>query len=164
MRGSCYRELKGQAYTREEYIGGAPQPKVVKFVMGTQRPYQYRLKLVSTERAQIRHNALEAARVAVNKPLQEALGEANYLFRIKVYPFHILRENKMMAFAGADRLQEGMRRAFGKPVGRAARVSQGTVIMEVEVDERGIEAAKRALKLGAHKLPVPCRIEIEKLS
>ena len=35
--------------------------------------------------------------------------------RIRVHPFHVLRINKMLSCAGADRLQTGMRGAFGKP-------------------------------------------------
>merc|ERR1712141_532775 len=35
------------------------------------------------------------------------------LLRIRVHPFHVLRINKMLSCAGADRLQTGMRGAFG---------------------------------------------------
>ena len=35
--------------------------------------------------------------------------------RVRVHPFHVLRINKMLSCAGADRLQTGMRGAFGKP-------------------------------------------------
>ena len=37
--------------------------------------------------------------------------------RVRVHPFHVLRINKMLSCAGADRLQTGMRGAFGKPQG-----------------------------------------------
>ncbi|KAL8547256.1 hypothetical protein ACS0TY_006831 [Phlomoides rotata] len=37
--------------------------------------------------------------------------------RVRVHPFHVLRINKMLSCAGADRLQTGMRGAFGKPKG-----------------------------------------------
>ena len=53
-----------------------------------------------------------------------------------------------------------MRRAFGKPVGLAARVEPGRPIAEVEVYEAGVETAKEALKVGASKLPTPCTIEV----
>jgi large subunit ribosomal protein L10e len=43
--------------------------------------------------------------------------------RIRVHPYHVLRINKMLSCAGADRLQAGMRGAFGKPYGLCARVS-----------------------------------------
>jgi large subunit ribosomal protein L10e len=55
-----------------------------------------------------------------------------------------------------------MRRAFGKPVGAAARVRPGQSIIEVGVNENGVEVAKEALKRGQNKLPITCRIVIEK--
>ena len=67
----------------------------------------------------------------------------------------------MIFGAHADRLQDGMRKAFGKPIGRAARVKPNQAIMAVYVNEDGVETAKEALKRGGAKLPIPCRIIIE---
>jgi LSU ribosomal protein L10AE len=120
-------------------------------------------ELVALEAGNVRHNALEAARVMVNKSLASKLGEANFYFRVRVYPHHVLRENKMMAFAGADRLQDGMRLAFGKPVGSAARVYPGTVILEVWARSGAEDIVKEALNKGASKLPIPCKVEIRML-
>ena len=53
----------------------------------------------------------------------------------------------------ADRLQEGMRRAFGKAVSLAARVKRGQCIMEMQVKKEHLEAAKKALKGACVKLP-----------
>jgi large subunit ribosomal protein L10e len=93
------------AYTSKKFAPGAPNVKVARFTTGKSRPdYDYLLQLVSEGRVQIRHNALEAARAAVNKKLTP-LGEENYYLRVVTYPFSILRENKMIATAGADRLQ-----------------------------------------------------------
>jgi len=162
VRARNYRLVKGMTYSRKEYIHGVPMPKITKFTMGnTKGEFSHRVSLIAQSDAQVRHNALEAARVAVNKYLSSNLKATDYLFRILVYPHHVLRENKMMAFAGADRLQEGMRRAFGKPVGVAARVRSGQVVMYVEVNENALEIAKEALRRGAAKLPTPCRIAIE---
>ena len=47
----------------------------------------------------------------------------------------------MMAFAGADRMQDGMRRSFGKPVDRAARVKAYSEVLTVSVDPRNVKAA-----------------------
>lgn len=164
MRGKNYRLPKGQPYVRVEYIGGPPMPKITKFVMGNPRgSFQYKLRLISSEPVQIRHNALEAARIAVNKILNEEIGSENYLLWIKPYPHVILRENKMIATAGADRLQEGMRRAFGKPISRAARVYQGESIIEIYTNKEFIDIAKKALKIGGSKLPIPNKIEIQEL-
>ncbi|BBE41566.1 MAG: 50S ribosomal protein L16 [Conexivisphaera sp.] len=163
MKGSNYRVARGMPYARREYVHGSPQPKVSKFTVGNPRgDYDFRLALVSKERAQIRHNALEAARVAANKTI-ETIGEGNYYLVVKVYPHVILRENKMIATAGADRLQEGMRRAFGKPVGLAARVDHGTTLLEIYVKRDNLELAKRALNVASSKLPVETEIEISEV-
>ncbi len=165
----CYtkrrsKSFSGPPYTRKEYIHGVPMPKVTKFVMGNVKgDFDYLLEVYVLERGQIRHNALEAARVMVHKYLSTTIGDENYLFRIRVYPHHVLRENKMMAFAGADRLQEGMRQAFGKPVGVAARVYPGQAVLEVRVRKEHLEEAKEALRRGAAKLPLPSRIRVKPL-
>ena len=65
MHGKNYREIKGMAYTSKTFAPGAPNPKVARFSTGKARPdYDCVLTLVSDGRVQIRHNALEAARVA----------------------------------------------------------------------------------------------------
>lgn len=48
--------------------------------------------------------ALEAARIAVNKYLVNSCGRDNYHIRVRPHPFHVLRVNKMLSCAGADRL------------------------------------------------------------
>lgn len=164
MKGRNYRQPKGQPYTREKYIHGAPPPKISKFTMGdTKSSFEYRLSLVAQGPVQIRHNALEAARVAANKVLTEALGETGYRTHLRVYPHIILRENRMIATAGADRLQEGMRRAFGKPTGRAARIRSGQPILDIYVNGNATETAKKALRVSSTKLPVACIITQQKL-
>jgi len=162
MRAKNFREVKGRPYTRKEYIRGSPPPKITKFTMGdTKATFPFQALLIAGEEAQIRHNALEAARVASNRVLLNKLGTA-YVLRVLTYPHNILRENKMIFGAHADRLQDGMKKAFGKPVGAAARVKIGQPIIEVGVNENAIEVAKEALKLGQDKLPIPCRIVVEK--
>ncbi len=166
--GRCYRYFSGPPYTREEYIHGAPYVQIPKFDMGAtsaaaRARFDTVVKLVAEEIGQIRMNALEAARQMAFKYLNKVLGQENFYLRINVYPFHVLRENKMLAMAGADRLQEGMRLAFGTPVGRAARIERpGTVIMFVEVEGKNVEHAKEALRRAKSKIPIPCRIVVEK--
>ncbi len=161
----CYTHFSGPPYTRREYIPGVPPPKITKFEMGRlDGDYDYRVELYVTEAGQIRHNALEAARVMTHKYLATTIGEDNYFFKVRVYPHHVLRENKMMAFAGADRLQDGMRQAFGKPIGTAARVYPGQAVLEVRVKKEHLEHAKEALRRGGSKLPLPVRIRIVELS
>jgi large subunit ribosomal protein L10e len=163
MRAKNYRAVKGQAYTRREFIKGFPQPKITKFTMGnTKAKFEYEARLISLESAQIRHNALEAARVATNRQLMEKLVN-NYLLQVHPYPHAILRENKMIFGAHADRLQDGMRRSFGKPIGTAARVRPDQTIITVSVNADSVELAKKSLKRGSAKLPMPCKIVVEKV-
>ena len=119
------------------------------------------IPLNSQERVQIRHNALESARVSANKVLFDKYGETGYRVQLCVFPHIILRENKMIATAGADRLQEGMRRAFGKPTGRAARVNVGQSIMIIYVNADGVDTARKALDTAGTKLPMKTRVIVE---
>ncbi len=165
MKGRNYRLPKGQPYTRVEYIHGPPTPKISKFVMGESKgTYDYKVTLVSQAEVQVRHNALEAARVSANKILTDKLGETGYLMHIRVYPHVVLRENKMIATAGADRLQEGMRRAFGKPISRAARVRMNQQIIDICVNENALKLAQEALAECSKKLPMPCKIVVERIA
>lgn len=120
--------------------------------------------LIARERVQIRHNALESARVAANKVLFDKYGETGYKLSLRPYPHIILRENKMIATAGADRLQEGMRRAFGKPTGRAARVDDGQTILTISVNVDGVETAKKACETASSKLPMRTRVWVEEVA
>jgi len=165
MKGRNYRTPRGQPYTRLKYIHGTPPSKISRFTSGDLKgKFEYKFSLVAQGPVQIRHNALEAARVAANKVLIDTLGETGYKIHLKVYPHVILRENRMIATAGADRLQEGMRRSFGKPTGRAARITTGQSILDIYVNSNAVETAKKALKVGTTKLPVACVITQETLA
>jgi len=160
--GRCYRRFDTPPYTRLEYIKSIPPVTVPKFDLGNPKgSFDCTVKLVTLKAGQIRQNALEAARQIANKYLSSKLGEQNYFMRISVFPHHILRENKMMAMAGADRLQDGMRLSFGTPIGRAARVGAGQVVMYVRVRSNSIEHAKEALRRASSKISLPCRIVVE---
>lgn len=163
MHARNYRPVKGQAYTRKKYIGGFPPPKIVKFTMGdTKANFDIEAKLVATKRAQIRHIALEAARVATNRVLMDKLIN-DYFMQVHPYPHIILRENKMIFGAHADRLQQGMRRSFGKGIGTAARVEPDQTIITVKVRANALETAKESLKRGSAKLPIPCKVIVTKI-
>lgn len=162
MHGSNYRQQKGQFYNKK-FAPGAPNPKVARFTTGKFRnDYDFMFKLVSQGTVQIRHNALEAARVAASKKVT-LLGEENFYLKVVTYPHLVLRENKMIATAGADRLQEGMRKAFGKPIGLAARVNIGSVVLELSVKAENFEKGKEAIWAAATKLPMKTTVEIVKL-
>ncbi len=151
-------------YTRADYIAGAPQPRIAKYNVGKYSDdYEYELLLIAKEDMQIRDVSLESARIALTKSLSSTLGSDGFYAELKAHPHHVLRENKMIFGAHADRLQEGMRRAFGKPVGRAARVLRGSPVFRVLVNENGLQAAKEALSLASKKLPKSYRIVIKRL-
>ena len=163
MHARNYRPVRGQAYTRKKFARGFPPPKIVKFTMGdTKANFDYEAKLVATKRVQIRHSALEAARVATNRVLMDKLIN-DYLMQVHPYPHIILRENKMIFGAHADRLQQGMRRSFGKAIGTAARIEPEQVLITVKVKANAVETAKESLKRGSAKLPLPCKIVVEKI-
>lgn len=162
--GKCYRQIKRPPYTRKEYIKRMPGKKIVLFRMGKKRNrnFDLTLSLVADEAVQIRHQALEAMRISANRYLTRTIGTENYFLWIRVYPHQILREKKMMAFAGADRIQEGMRRAFGKPHALAARVRPGQPVLTLEIDFKNLDIAKDALRRATMKLPTPCTIQLDR--
>jgi large subunit ribosomal protein L10e len=159
----AYRYFSGPAYTRREFVKGVPAIRVTFFDIGNPKgEFPVELSLVSLETGQIRHNALEAARVAANRLLEVEAGKQNYHLKIRIYPHQILRENPVAAGAGADRISDGMRHAFGRPIGTAARVGAGQKLMTVRISEEFARVAKEALRRASVKLPTPTRIVIEK--
>lgn len=161
MKASNFRVKKNMSYTRRKYMGGIPGSKIVKFTMGNPtREFTHTVELVNLKEGQIRHNALEAARIAANR-VMEPLGRENFFLKIVPFPHQVLREHKRINVAQADRFQEGMKRAYGKPVGTAARIRRGKPILIARVDEADLDAAKEALKRASDKFPVPCRIFVK---
>ena len=171
-KGSAYSKRYARPYTRvskkksKSYIKTVPQSKVVKFNMGKVKDgekdrYKVKITILSEERVQIRDNALEAVRQALNRNLDKKL-PMQYFLDLKVYPHHILRENKMLTGAGSDRMQTGMQRSFGKTMGRAALVKPGQVLFIVSVaDEKNVKLAKTILNSAKAKLPCKTKILVE---
>jgi large subunit ribosomal protein L10e len=87
----------------------------------------------------------------------------DFFMQVHPYPHIILRENKMIFGAHADRLQQGMRRSFGKAIGTAARIEPGQTLITVRVKANAVETAKESLKRGSAKLPIHCKILVEKI-
>ena len=174
IKWKSWRDVKGKAWVlrwkktgkgRRYYIKHAPEPKIRMFTIGKDKPDHYwNVILIAKEAAQVSHVTLEATRINCNRYLRSKLGRDNYLMRILPYPHHVVRQHKFMAFAGADRLQEGMRHAFGKPFGRAARVKKGQELMIVKVPKNDLEVAKQALRRARMKWPMPCKVEIRKIN
>jgi large subunit ribosomal protein L10e len=160
--GKMYRNISKRAYTRRKYMGGVPGSKIVQFEMGNlSSEFPLETHLIINESCQIRHTALEAARIAINRRLMKEVGRMNFHFKIRVYPHHVLRENKQATGAGADRVSEGMRLSFGKAVGTAARVESKQKIFTVYTTLQYVDKVKDALRHGGYKLPSPTHIIIE---
>lgn len=151
--------MKQMPYTRKEYISRIPQIRVSKFKLGKAEDFEAVFQLVAKKPALIKQEALEAARVAANKILETELGEANYVLRLIPYPHIILREHKMLATAGADRLSKGMKKAYGKPTTLAAKIEAGEPIMEVFSSLKSEDVVKKSLKTASSKIPVETFIE-----
>lgn len=151
-----YRDLSKKAYTRREYMGGVPGSKIVQFDMGNlSQEFPVEMNLIVEESCQIRHSALEAARISINRKLLKEVGRMNFHLKLRVFPHHVLRENKQATGAGADRVSEGMRLAFGKAVGTAARVTKDQIVFTTYTSPQYLDKVKIAMKAGGHKLPTP---------
>ena len=79
-------------------------------------------------------------------------GKDAFHLRIRVHPWHVLRINKMLSCAGADRIQQGMRGAYGKPEGKAARVKIEQILMSIRCKPDNLANAAQALKLAKMKI------------
>jgi len=165
--GKCYRNFQ-RPNTRQStrvpkkgYVKGVPKPKITEFELGTKGNYEKNIYLIAERDVQVRHNALESARVSAVQTLEKNLGKGTGFFlKIRVYPHQVLRENAMATGAGADRFQQGMRMSFGKPIGTAARVRAGQKIIEIRTNSNNVAVAKDALKQASYKLPTPCKIVV----
>jgi len=163
---SMYREISKPAYTRREYITGIPGSKIAQHNMGDLEAepddYPVQISLRVEEELQIRHDSLESARLSANRHLLEAIGEGEYKMILRKFPHHVIRENKQATGAGADRVSDGMRQAFGKPVGTAARVGKGERVFTAYCDVEDAPAVKEAFRRAYNKMSPPCRIDVER--
>jgi large subunit ribosomal protein L10e len=161
-----YRTIDKPSYTRREYITGIPGSKIAQHNMGdlSSEPddYPVQISLRVEEEVQIRHGSLESARLSANRHLIKALGEGTYKMTLRTFPHQVIRENKQATGAGADRVSDGMRQAFGKPVGTAARLSADTVVFTAYCDVDQAPAVKEAFRRAYNKLSPPCRITVER--
>ena len=162
-----YRQIKGPAYTRRQYTGGVPNNRILRYHMGNRtvaeaNGFEVVLNLTVDNSVQIRHTALEAARMISNATIRKAATDIGYALRVHKYPHHVIRENKQATGAGADRVSQGMRLSFGKNVGTAARVKRGEVIMSIHTRPEFYLQARDALRKAGMKLPTPCTIKLVK--
>lgn len=153
----CYRYIKGRAYPKSRFNRAVPDPKL-RFYDGANKTANWDkfpvcVHMVSNEREQISSEALEACRVAFNKYLTTKITKDAFHFRLRPHPWHVLRINKMLSCAGADRLQAGMRKAFGKSYGKACRVKIGSKLVSIRCKRIHVKHVVAALKRGKAKLP-----------
>jgi|SRR3989338_1025553 len=165
-----YSKKVVRPYTRNSrskaraYVKTVPGNKIAKFTMGNFADYRdgkhpFSMTLESDEGVQIRDNALEAARMLLNKDLDEG-APGQYYLELKVYPHHMQRENKSAGgMAGADRISTGMTQSFGIVIGRAAIVRPGQVLFFISCqNEKAARLAREAL--GKVRAKVPCKTSI----
>lgn len=147
-------------YTKKNYVrGGRPHMKVIKFDMGSpNNEFDSVIKLNSQKSMNVRHNAMESARMTSNRLLEKTLGRQAYHLRLKVYPHHVLRENPLASGAGADRMSTGMKKSFGKSIGSAARVKEGQTLIELRIDKANLKLGREALSRAAKKFPCSCKV------
>jgi large subunit ribosomal protein L10e len=169
-KGSAYSKRYARPYTRiskkreKSYIKTVPNSRIVKFRMGDIKgfldgKYPVQLHIISKENCQVRDNSIEAVRQYLNRFLQVKVGKEFYL-GVQIYPHHILRENKMLTGAGADRMQTGMSRAFGKTMGRAALVKRDQTLFIIAIKGPKQEVEARKL-IRSVKSRLPCKISTE---
>lgn len=153
----CFRYQKNKPYPKSRFNRGVPDPKLRIYDVGKKRAkydqFPACVHLVCYEKEQITSEALEAARIACNKYMQTKVGRDSFHMRIRVHPWHVIRINKMLSCAGADRLQQGMRGAFGKALCKAARVAIGQVLLSVRCSQEHVCHAKEALRRSKFKFP-----------
>merc|ERR1712119_44666 len=162
----CYRYQKNKPYIKSRYCRGVPDAKIRIYDLGRKKAsvddFPFCAHLVSDELEQVSSEALEACRIACNKYMTKSSGKDAFHIRIRVHPFHVLRINKMLSCAGADRLQTGMRGAFGKTYGTVARVRIGQPLMSVRSHDRHKEHVIEALRRTKFKFPGRQKIYISK--
>ena len=141
-------------YKSKSFIRMTPHIKITRFDMGEpQKEYQYTVILIPKSGIQIRQESIESARMAALRVIEGALGKSGYHFKIKTFPFHILRENPLASGAGADRMSTGMQKSFGKPIGVTCQVKKGKHLFEIKVNKENIGIAKQSLTRAISKMP-----------
>ena len=163
--GYCYRRLQ-RPYTQKKFIKRIPQSKVRKFDHGNPTgKFDYQVSLVATASFQVLSKALEAARMSVISQLRKRISDREgFFFKILPYPHHIVRRHAMASVHKAERLQKGMRLAFGKPQERAARIKRGQTLLIIKVRAEDLDAARYAMKIAKLKLPPFTTVKVEKIA
>jgi large subunit ribosomal protein L10e len=149
-----------------EYARGGSQSKIQRFWGGNKfvdwEDWDLVIGLKVEEKIQISSNALEAVRVSIGNMANKKIGRMNYRLRIRPKPWQKFRENRMLAFAGADRVQSGMRNSFGRPSGVCARVRAGMILAEVGLKMQHLPFFKNRFRIAKMKVPSTCQVVVVK--
>ena len=167
----CYSKWTRRPYQhkrssnhRREFARGGSQSKIVRFWGGNKEKdwadFELVVGLKVNHQIQISSNSLEAIRITINGVLQRVIGRQNFRLRIRPKPFQKIRENRMLAFAGADRVQSGMRNSFGRSMGVAARVRAGQIIVDVGTSLKNLPVVRDRLRVSSMKISCSCQIVI----
>jgi large subunit ribosomal protein L10e len=109
----CARPQSGAHHRSADTI----LPQIRIFDLGRKRAsvddFPFCCHLVSDEYEQLSSEALEAARICANKYVTKTAGKDSFHLRVRVHPFHVLRINKMLSCAGADRHVQDLRLECG---------------------------------------------------
>jgi large subunit ribosomal protein L10e len=153
----CSRFQKNKPYIKSRFCRGVPDAKIRIFDCGAKKAnvddFPFVAHLVSDEKEQLTSSALEAARVACNKYMIKGGGKESFHIRCRPHPFHVLRQNKMLSCAGADRLSSGMRGSYGKPMEMSARIAIGQCIFSIRTKDANGHHAIEALRRAKFKFP-----------
>lgn len=102
-----YRYCKNKPYPKSRFCRGVPDPKIRIFDLGKKKAsvedFPLCVHLVSDEYEQLSSEALEAGRICANKYMVKNAGKDQFHIRMRLHPFHVIRINKMLSCAGADR-------------------------------------------------------------
>jgi large subunit ribosomal protein L10e len=153
----CCRFQKNKPYIKSRFCRGVPEPKIKIFDCGHKKAsvdaYPFVAHLVSDEKEQLTSSALEAARISCNKYMIKYAGKDTFHIRVRPHPFHVIRQNKMLSCAGADRLSSGMRGSYGKPMEMAARIAIGQIIISIRSKDAHGPVVIEALRRAKFKFP-----------
>ena len=124
---NSYRYCKNKPYPKSRFCRGVPDAKIRIFDLGRKKAsvedFPLCVHLVSDEYEQLSSEALEAGRICANKVwfnirilewhvfhwlnllqyLVKNCGKDAFHIRMRLHPFHVIRINKMLSCAGADR-------------------------------------------------------------
>jgi large subunit ribosomal protein L10e len=143
---------------RKSFVKALPHLSLLVYEMGSMKqPFDYTYDLIAMEDVQLRDNSLEAARQAANKYLEKVIPNL-YFFKVRVFPHNVIRENKMVAGAGADRIQKGMRQSFGRSTDRAARIVAGQPVFTINISKANISHIEEAFRRAKIKMSGKFRI------